>query len=238
MAGHRRHGGRGVAADDAVDGLTLPVPKTSRVFVDDSYFRAESAPYAVSAIRESLSKGGHALARTREEADVIFEIRAGALSLEQMRRVFGVPEMRIPINDSFNVVSLPELSVYSRRDRVGVAEFSGFLYDAETGQPLGVIDPTGAYIGGASKMNLNAELYFPVPGTGNDKSLRIFAFADAGNVWREGERIDADSIRASAGLGLSWISPVGPLKLSYGTPLRSKPTDRIQRFQFQIGTAF
>ncbi|MBU1324351.1 MAG: hypothetical protein KJ676_03840 [Alphaproteobacteria bacterium] len=134
------------AADDAVDGLTLPVPKTSRIFVDDSYFRAEAAPYAVSAIRESLSKGGHALARTREEADVIFEIRAGALSLEQMRRVFGVPEMRIPINDSFNVVSLPELSVYSRRDRVGVAEFSGFLYDARTGVPLGVVDPlTGQF---------------------------------------------------------------------------------------------
>jgi outer membrane protein insertion porin family len=103
---------------------------------------------------------------------------------------------------------------------------------------LGVIDPTGAYVGGASKLNVNAELYFPVPGTGNDKSLRIFAFADAGNVWREGERIDADSLRASVGLGLSWISPVGPLKLSWGTPVRSKPTDRIQRFQFQIGTAF
>ena len=103
---------------------------------------------------------------------------------------------------------------------------------------LGVIDPTGAYIGGARKLNLNAELYFPVPGTGNDKSLRIFAFADTGNVWREGERMDASTLRASAGLGLSWISPVGPLKLSYGTPLRSKPTDRIQRFQFQIGTSF
>ncbi len=103
---------------------------------------------------------------------------------------------------------------------------------------LGVIDPTGAYIGGATRMNLNAELYFPVPGTGNDRSLRIFAFADAGNVWREGERITATSLRASAGLGLSWISPVGPLKLSWGVPLRSQPTDRIQKFQFQIGTAF
>jgi outer membrane protein insertion porin family len=40
------------------------------------------------------------------------------------------------------------------------------------------------------------------------------------------------------GIGLSWISPVGPLKMSWGKPLRSKPTDRIQRFQFQIGTAF
>ena len=103
---------------------------------------------------------------------------------------------------------------------------------------LGVIDPTGAYIGGARKINFNTELYFPVPGTGNDKSLRIFAFADAGNVWREGEKITADSFRASAGLGLSWISPVGPLKLSWGTPLKKQPTDRIQRFQFQIGTAF
>ncbi|GMV46913.1 MAG: hypothetical protein AMXMBFR66_23110 [Pseudomonadota bacterium] len=103
---------------------------------------------------------------------------------------------------------------------------------------LGVIDPTGAYVGGAKRLNANAELYFPVPGTGNDKSLRIFAFADVGNVWREDERMSADSLRSSAGLGLSWISPVGPLKLSWGTPLRLQRNDRIQRFQFQIGTAF
>jgi outer membrane protein insertion porin family len=103
---------------------------------------------------------------------------------------------------------------------------------------LGVIDPTGAYIGGAKKFNANAELYFPVPGTGNDKSLRIFAFTDVGNVWREDEQVRADDLRASAGLGLSWISPVGPLKMSWGKPIKSKPTDRIQPFQFQIGTAF
>ena len=103
---------------------------------------------------------------------------------------------------------------------------------------LGVIDPTGAFIGGSRRLNVNTELYFPVPGTGNDKSLRIFGFADAGNVWREDEKIAASSVRASAGLGLSWISPVGPLKLSWGRPLRVQPNDRIQRFQFQIGTAF
>jgi outer membrane protein insertion porin family len=53
---------------------------------------------------------------------------------------------------------------------------------------LGVVDPTGAYIGGPRRFNLNAELYFPVPGTGNDRTLRIFAFADTGNVWREARR--------------------------------------------------
>jgi outer membrane protein insertion porin family len=103
---------------------------------------------------------------------------------------------------------------------------------------LGVVDPTGAYVGGARRINVNAELYFPVPGTGNDRSLRIFAFTDAGNVWREDEKIDASSLRVSAGVGLSWISPVGPLKLSWGKPLQVQRNDRIQRFQFQIGTAF
>ncbi len=103
---------------------------------------------------------------------------------------------------------------------------------------LGVIDPTGSYIGGARRFNFNTELYFPVPGTGNDKSLRIFAFADAGNVWREDEKLTWDSVRSSAGFGLSWISPVGPLKLSWGYPLNVLRNDRIQRFQFQIGTAF
>lgn len=103
---------------------------------------------------------------------------------------------------------------------------------------LGVIDPTGAFIGGSRKLNLNAELYVPVPGAGTDKTLRVFAFADAGNVWREGESLEVGSLRASMGIGLSWLSPVGPLKLSWGTPVKYQPNDRIQKFQFQIGTAF
>ena len=103
---------------------------------------------------------------------------------------------------------------------------------------LGVIDPTGAFIGGTRKMNANAELYIPVPGMGNDKSLRFFAFFDIGNAWGEGQSITWDSLRASTGLGISWVSPLGPLKLSYGTPIMYQGTDRIQPFQFQIGTRF
>lgn len=103
---------------------------------------------------------------------------------------------------------------------------------------LGPIDVTGAYIGGNRRMNVNTELYLPVPGSGNDRTLRLFTYVDVGNVWGEGEKISADSLRASAGVGVTWVSPVGPLKLSYGTPIRKRPEDRIQRLQFQIGTAF
>ena len=103
---------------------------------------------------------------------------------------------------------------------------------------LGPIDVTGAYIGGNRRMNLNAEFYVPFPGAGNDRTLRLFAYTDAGNVWGENESVELSSLRASVGIGLSWVSPVGPLKFSWGTPVRKQPTDKIQRLQFQIGTAF
>jgi outer membrane protein insertion porin family len=103
---------------------------------------------------------------------------------------------------------------------------------------LGPVDVTGTRIGGNRRINVNLELYLPVPGGGNDKTFRMFGFADAGNVWGPNEKIGADSIRASAGVGISWISPMGPLRLSFGAPLRKKPTDRIEKFQFQIGNAF
>jgi outer membrane protein insertion porin family len=103
---------------------------------------------------------------------------------------------------------------------------------------LGPVDVTGAYIGGNRRLNINNELYLPVPGANLDKTLRIFFYLDAGNVWGEGQKITLDSIRASGGFGISWISPVGPLKLSYGAPLHKQAEDRIQRLQFQIGTAF
>ena len=129
------------ASDRAVEGLILPLPIGTRIFVDDVYFRNEGSPYAISTIRAALSEAGFALANNRADADAIFELRAGAMGLEQMRRVVGLPDMRVPINETFNVVSIPELSIYSRRDRIGVAEFSGFLYDGKTGAPLGAVTP-------------------------------------------------------------------------------------------------
>lgn len=129
------------AADRAVEGLSLPIPVGSRVFVDGTFFNAENPSYALSVIRQSVSEAGYALADTRDQADAVFELRAGTLSLEQMRRVVGLPPLAVPVNETFNVVSLPELSLYSRRDRVGVAEFTGFLYDAKTGAPLGAVAP-------------------------------------------------------------------------------------------------
>ncbi len=103
---------------------------------------------------------------------------------------------------------------------------------------LGPRDVTGSSIGGSKKFNLNAEMFVPFPGAGNDRTLRLFGFADAGNVYGENEKFDLSMVRASVGVGLSWISPVGPLRLAYAQPVKKFPGDRIQKLQFQIGTSF
>ncbi len=104
---------------------------------------------------------------------------------------------------------------------------------------LGVVDPNYYdAIGGSKRVILNAELHFPFPGSGTDRSLRWFTFADGGQVFQEAAKIRVNEFRYSAGIGLSWISPVGPLKLSYAKPLNALPGDRLERFQFQMGTGF
>ena len=103
---------------------------------------------------------------------------------------------------------------------------------------LGPRDVTGSVIGGAKKVTLNAEVITPFPGAGNDKSLRMFGFVDAGNVFGENEKLTPSTFRASVGVGVSWISPIGPLRLAISNPIRKFAGDRIQKLQFQIGTSF
>ncbi len=104
---------------------------------------------------------------------------------------------------------------------------------------LGPVDGvTGTSIGGAKKLTLSGEFFVPFPGAGNDRTLRLYGFADLGGVFAESQKIAFNDLRASTGIGISWVSPVGPLRFSYGVPLRKQPGDRIQRLQFQIGTAF
>ena len=103
---------------------------------------------------------------------------------------------------------------------------------------LGPRDVTGASIGGPKKLTLNTEVITPFPGAGNDRTLRLFGFVDIGNVYGENEPVQMADLRASAGIGVSWLSPLGPLRIAVAQPVRKKPGDKIQRLQFQIGTSF
>ncbi|MGE5666920.1 MAG: outer membrane protein assembly factor BamA [Betaproteobacteria bacterium] len=101
---------------------------------------------------------------------------------------------------------------------------------------LGPRDSFGNALGGKRKIVGNLEMFYPI--LKGDKAVRASVFVDAGQIYTNGSQPQYESFRYSAGVGVQWNSPVGPLKFSYGIPLNAKPGDREQRFQFQAGTAF
>jgi outer membrane protein insertion porin family len=103
---------------------------------------------------------------------------------------------------------------------------------------LGPRDITGPVIGGAKKITFNSEFLMPFPGAGNDRTLRLYGFYDMGNVFGEYAKIELNQLRSSYGVGLSWVSPMGPLRFAWARPIHALPGDRIQQLQFQIGTSF
>jgi outer membrane protein insertion porin family len=122
----------------------------------------------------------------------------------------------------------------------GVGSVRGY----QTGS-IGPKDIYGNATGGKEKIVANAELFYPI--LKGDKSVRVSAFFDAGRI--SGIPIENTQLstqlepgyqdfRYSAGLGLAWNSPVGPLKFSYGIPINPGSLDKIQKFQFQVGSVF
>jgi outer membrane protein insertion porin family len=100
---------------------------------------------------------------------------------------------------------------------------------------IGPKDINGDPTGGPRKLLANLELLFPFPGLDNDRSVRVSAFVDSAVV---GEKIEFNKLRVSSGMALLWVSPIGPLKISLGYPIRSELGDQLQKFQFTIGGVF
>lgn len=126
----------------------------------------------------------------------------------------------------------------------GIGSVRGF-----EGASLGPRDTlTDTYLGGSRRIVGNVQLYLPFPGASRDRTLRWFMFSDAGQIdttdgstcanGQYGQVADPCGWKFSAGLGLSWESPLGPLQLSFGRALNAKEGDQKQVFQFQIGTGF
>jgi outer membrane protein insertion porin family len=94
---------------------------------------------------------------------------------------------------------------------------------------------TSDVLGGVSMFLLNLELVFPFI---RDAGMKGVVFFDAGNTWDGAYLGYPDDLCATAGVGLRWYSPIGPLRLEYGYVLK-RPKNSIDesagRFEFTIG---
>lgn len=65
-------------------------------------------------------------------------------------------------------------------------------------------------------------------------------FFDAGNIWGTDFEVsnEANQMRSSVGLGISWFSPIGPITVSYAEPVQKSSSDEIEKFNFKLGGVF
>jgi outer membrane protein insertion porin family len=96
---------------------------------------------------------------------------------------------------------------------------------------VGVTDPvTGAVIGGNRMLLFNFEFIFPIL---KNAGMKGVVFFDTGNAWNN--TYDLSDMRKTAGAGIRWYSPVGPLRLEWGYVLDPKPGEPAYRWDFTMG---
>ena len=103
---------------------------------------------------------------------------------------------------------------------------------------IGPRDINNLALGGTKRIIGNEELLFPMPGMTKEQSVRLSVFVDEGQVYGPSDIPVSSAMRYSTGVALTWISPVGPLKISFGKALNAQPTDNLQKFQFTLGNLF
>src|SRR5690606_22577555 len=122
--------------------LDLRFPPGTNVWVDTSYIEGLDHRYAIGAVRHRLLALGAQLVPTRAEADVVVELRAGALSIDKEGTLLGIPSLPVPV-PLVGVMEAPQLPILKRASQTGVPKLGITAYDAKTGRwtPSSPTDP-------------------------------------------------------------------------------------------------
>lgn len=117
-----------------------------------------------------------------------------------------------------------DVPVYERFVLGGMGGLRG-LRDVGPRDPL-----TSDLIGGLTMMVFSGEFLFPLI---ENAGLKGVLFYDIGNTWESGYNFG--DMRQTAGVGVRWYSPIGPLRLEYGFVLDRRDGESAGRFEFTIG---
>ena len=120
----------------------------------------------------------------------------------------------------------------------GVNSVRGFLNSSLGPRDVNPSSGSDFAIGGTKRLVGNIELFMPVPFVSQSNQFRLSAFVDGGGVFGENDSISSEYLRFSTGVGVTWVSPFGPLKLVLAKPLKEKANDDTQTLQFQFGQQF
>ena len=231
--------GSGYESLTIVPGTLLPISYEN--YAEQFGVTSNSVPLTVGWSRDNRDS---ALVPTNGRYQRLYGDWGVAGNIRFLRASYQVQQY-IPLNKQFTVALNGEVGwgrglkgqpfpLFKNYYSGGLGSVRGFQQGS-----LGPRDASDLAVGASKKLTLNGELIAPFPGAGNDRTLRMYGFVDAGNVFGNKYQLSGpDGLRVSTGLGISWISPLGPLRIAYAVPIRKQSTDRIERLQFQIGTSF
>lgn len=120
----------------------------------------------------------------------------------------------------------------------GVNSVRGFLNSSLGPRDINPSSGSDFAVGGTKRFVGNVELFMPVPFVSQSNQFRLSAFVDGGGVYGKNDSINSEYLRFSTGVGVTWVSPFGPLKLVLAKPLNEKDYDNTQVLQFQFGQQF
>jgi outer membrane protein insertion porin family len=99
--------------------------------------------------------------------------------------------------------------------------------------------PNGNPFGGKVRTTAQTTLVIPTPFETDNKSTRLGAFFDIGDVFAQPEDFRFNELRRSVGVSFQFFTPIlGLLDLSYAFPLNAKPGDEVTHFQINFGSPF
>ena len=132
------------AIDRVCDQLALELPAGSKVFVDATFVEGTDSKYLVASLRDRILRRGGNLVAARDQADLVFEPRVGALSVDRKKTLVGIPAIPIPIPLA-GQLTLPELALFKRDRRQGVVKLTLTSYDAKSGALKNSQEPAYAF---------------------------------------------------------------------------------------------
>ncbi len=117
----------------------------------------------------------------------------------------------------------------------GIGSVRGFEPNSLGGHYDYLTDGSASPKGGSFKATSTFALVSPMPFIDDSSNMRVSLFFDAGNVYPNAESASLETLRSSVGVGMSWITPVGPLSFSLSRPVGYGDADALQTFQFVLG---
>jgi outer membrane protein insertion porin family len=216
-------------------------PLRYRDFVREFGDNVDSYPFTVGWARDSRDSAIFPRSGMLQRANLEVSVPLG--DLEYYRASYAI-QYFYPLGRTYSLLLRGEVGYGAGYSGQSLPFFKNFFAGGinsvrgyETAS-LGPRDALNQSLGGDTVYIASAEVFFPFPGFRDDRSARMSVFVDSGAVYGPGAITSTEGFRYSVGVGVTWLSPIGPLRFSIAYPLNDSELDQTEPFQFQLGRTF